>query len=96
MYHHERCSSPPSDTFSNYCPGLQVGVDPVDHVIGRAFPGGELVQAGQGRLGQAQPGHGLLVARGSAAPPIQPRYDAIVVGRMWQLAGLPVTAGASA
>jgi hypothetical protein len=45
-------------------PGLQAGAGPVDHVIGGAFPGGELVEPGQGRLGQAQSRYGLLVARG--------------------------------
>jgi hypothetical protein len=45
-------------------PDLQAGAGPVDHVIGGAVTGGELVEPGQGRLGQAQPGHGLLMARG--------------------------------
>jgi hypothetical protein len=44
-------------------PGLQAGPGPVDRVVGGAVGVGELVQPGQGRLSQAQPGHGLLVAR---------------------------------
>ena len=44
-------------------PGLQAGPGPVDRVIGGAVAVGELVEPGQGRLGQAQPGYGLLVLR---------------------------------
>jgi len=46
-------------------PHLQAGAGPVDHVIGGAVPGGDLVEPGQGRLGQVQPGHGCLAARGA-------------------------------
>ncbi len=56
-------------------PGLQAGPGPVDHVIGSAVAGRELIEPGQGRLGQAQPGHGLFMARvrgpGDPGPPDQ-------------------------
>jgi hypothetical protein len=51
---------------------------PVDRVIGGAVADGELVQPGQGGLGQAEPGHGLLVAGAvRAGYPGQPdqRYE---------------------
>jgi len=42
-------------------PGLQAGPGPVNRVIGRGATVSELAQAGQGRLGQPQPGDGLLM-----------------------------------
>ena len=53
--------------------GLQAGAGPVDHRVGGGVVAGEFVEPGQGRLGQAQPGHGFLVAGvGGAGDPGEP------------------------
>jgi hypothetical protein len=53
-------------------PGLQAGPGPVDRVISGAVIVGEFIQPGQRRLGQAQPGDGLLMTH--AVGPRDPGY----------------------
>ena len=53
--------------------GLQVAADPVDHGVGGAITARHLLEPGEGRLSQAQPGEGFLVARrGGPGDPGEP------------------------
>jgi hypothetical protein len=47
--------------------GLQAGAGPVDHGARGGRTADQLVEPGQGRLGQPQPGGGFLVAGGGWA-----------------------------